>query len=150
MHNDIGMEEFNLLKVCVPVVIFGAPLGAYVINRIKRTQIANFLYVILLTQFLIASVIIQPEGQLLFFSILVFIFGIIIFSFFGKIILFAAVLRKILVPERYMGRTFARDSNKSVGFDTGSGFWKNLLSRKFIFFIFLDYLRKIYFAHSFF
>ncbi len=130
IHNDIGAEEFNLIKVCVPVVIFGAPLGVYFINRIKRTQIANFLYVIIVAQFLIAWAIIRPEGQLLFFSILVFIFGIIVFSFFGRIILFAAVLRKILVPERYMGRTFAWDINQTIGFDTGAGFLKNIVSHK--------------------
>ncbi len=133
IQRDFGNEEFKLLKVCIPIVIFGAPLGVYFVNKIKRTQIANFLYIILLTQFVIAWAIIKPRGDLLIFSIIIFFSGIVIFSLFGKVILFTAVLGKILVPERFSGRTFAWDSNKTVGFDIGLGFWKNIAKRKYFF-----------------
>lgn len=135
IHNDIGSREFQMLTACIPVVIFGAPLGVYFVNKIKRTQIANFLYIILLAQFIIAWTLINPRGELLTFSIIVFISGIIIFSYFGKIILLAEVLKKLLVPERFLGRTFAWDANKAVGFDIGMGFWKNILERKKLFLI---------------
>ncbi|MDY6967831.1 MAG: sulfite exporter TauE/SafE family protein [Spirochaetota bacterium] len=130
LYNDIGIEEFNLLKVCIPIVIFGAPLGVYYVNRIKRTQIANFLYIIILAQFVIALFIIKPDNELLIFSIIIFFCGIFIFSFFGKIILFTVVLKKILLTEKFSGKIFAWDSNNTVGFDIGEGFWKNIITRK--------------------
>ncbi len=86
---DFGTEEFNYWMVSIPVVIFGAPLGAYYINNKTRNFISKFLYIIILAQFIGALFIIRPSGQLLYFSIIVFIFGI--FFFFG----FAWLSRKI-------------------------------------------------------
>ncbi len=86
---DFGAEEFSYWMVCIPVVIFGAPFGAYFINNKTREFISKFLYVIILAQFIGALFIIKPTGMLLYFSILVFIFGI--FFFFG----FAWLSKKI-------------------------------------------------------
>jgi len=86
---DFGVEEFNYWMVSIPVVIFGAPLGAYFINQRTRDFISKFLYVIILVQFVGALLIIKPSGQLLFFSMVVFVFGL--FFFFG----FALLSRKI-------------------------------------------------------
>ncbi|MDY6935135.1 MAG: sulfite exporter TauE/SafE family protein [Spirochaetota bacterium] len=135
LYNDIGVTELNLLKVCIPVVIFGAPLGVYTLTKIKRMQIANLLYVVLLAQFVAAWAVIRPEGKLLIFSIVVFLCGIIIFSFIGNVILFGVVLKKIFVPEKFSGRTFAWDKNNTVGFDIGLGFWNNIFNQKKIFII---------------
>lgn len=88
---DFGQEEFNYWMVCIPVVIFGAPFGAYFINNKTRGFISKFLYVIILVQFIGAIFIIKPSGQLLTFSWLVFVFGI--FFFFG----FAFLSRKIKI-----------------------------------------------------
>ncbi len=86
---DFGAEEFNYWLVCIPVVIFGAPIGAYFINNKTRGFISKFLYIIILAQFIGALLIIKPTGQLLMFSVIVFIFGI--FFFFG----FAWLSRKV-------------------------------------------------------
>jgi hypothetical protein len=86
---DFGVEEFNYWLVCIPVVIFGAPIGAYFINNKTRGFISKFLYLIILVQFISALFIIRPTGQLLGFSVLVFVFGL--FFFFG----FALLSRKI-------------------------------------------------------
>jgi len=128
--SDFGREEFQILKVCIPVVIFGAPLGVYFVNRIKRTQIANFLYIIISAQFILALFFIKPDLKLLGFSALVFFSGIVIFSYFGKVILITAVLKKIVVPERFIGRTFTWDKNKSAGINIRSGFWNGILNKK--------------------
>jgi uncharacterized membrane protein YfcA len=88
---DFGPEEFNYWLVCIPVVIFGAPVGAYFINSKTRSFISKFLYLIILVQFVSALFIIKPAGTLLYFSIFVFVFGI--FFFFG----FALLSRKIKV-----------------------------------------------------
>lgn len=86
---DFGTEEFNYWLVCIPVVIFGAPIGAYFINNKTRGFISKFLYLIILVQFISALFIIKPTGTLLYFSLFIFIFGI--FFFFG----FSLLSRKI-------------------------------------------------------
>jgi uncharacterized membrane protein YfcA len=78
---DFGVMEFNYWLVCIPVVVFGAPIGAYFINNRTRGFISKFLYLVILVQFIGALLIIKPSGSLLFFSILVFFIGI--FLFFG-------------------------------------------------------------------
>ena len=78
---DFGTVEFSAWLVSVPVVILGAPLGAYFIHQRTRKFIAKFLYLVILVQFVTAYWIIQPTGQLLYFSIACFGFGL--FVFFG-------------------------------------------------------------------
>ncbi|NBC02900.1 MAG: TSUP family transporter, partial [Bacteroidetes bacterium] len=53
-------EAINYLLVCIPVVIFGAPLGAFTINKIGRKPIASILIAIIVIQFLSALFIIKP------------------------------------------------------------------------------------------
>jgi len=60
VFSSYGHGEFNILKVCIPVVLFGAPLGAYFVNKIKRIQITNFLYIIIAAQFILALFVIKP------------------------------------------------------------------------------------------
>ncbi|WP_234572611.1 sulfite exporter TauE/SafE family protein [Rhodohalobacter sp. 614A] len=72
-------EAINYLLVCLPVVIFGAPLGAFVINQIGRKTIAVLLITIIVVQFVTALIIIQPSLLLLSFSLGIFLLGMIIF-----------------------------------------------------------------------
>lgn len=72
-------EAVNYLLVCLPVVIFGAPLGAFVINQIGRKTIAVLLITIIIVQFISALIIIQPSLLLISFSLGIFLLGIIIF-----------------------------------------------------------------------
>lgn len=81
---DFGAVEFNFWLVCIPVVIIGAPIGAYVANVLKRLQIAKILYVIIIVQFIGACYIIKPTGNLLIFTISVFICGIVFFLICAK------------------------------------------------------------------
>ncbi len=81
--NDFSQPEFNYWLVCIPVVVVGAPAGAYFINKRTRGFISSFLYVIILAQFIGAIFIIQPKGKLLLFSFLVFAFGILFFFGFS-------------------------------------------------------------------
>jgi uncharacterized membrane protein YfcA len=80
---DFRQQEFNYWLVCIPVVVFGAPLGAYFINKRTRGFISKFLYIIIIAQFIGAIFIIQPRGKLLLFSFLVFGFGILFFFGFS-------------------------------------------------------------------
>ena len=76
---DIAPVVYNYWLVCIPVVMVGAPLGAYVVSKVNRMLIVNFLCIIILVQFLGAIFIINPAGRLLLFSIASFLAGIVIF-----------------------------------------------------------------------
>ena len=66
--------------VCIPVVLIGAPFGAYLTSKVKRLWIAGLLYTLILTQFVAAILIIQPSGSLLGSACLAFFIGLFIFS----------------------------------------------------------------------
>ena len=76
---DIAPVVYHYWVVCIPVVMLGAPLGAFVVSRTKRLHIVNFLCFIILVQFLGAIFILQPAGKLLLFSTGAFFAGIILF-----------------------------------------------------------------------
>lgn len=76
---DMQAEAINFWLVCIPVVMLGAPFGAYIVNKIKRLAIAYLLYVIIVVQFVAAIVIIKPSGILIAVSALTFIAGMIVF-----------------------------------------------------------------------
>lgn len=83
---DFGPEEFHYWLVCIPIVIWGAPLGAYFISKKTRHFITKFLYLIIAAQFIGALLIIRPKGELLIFTVSVFIFGILFFFGFSRLI----------------------------------------------------------------
>lgn len=72
-------EAINYLLVCIPVVIFGAPLGAFTINKVGRKPIASILIAIIIIQFLFALLIINPGFTLLIFSFGIFMTVVILF-----------------------------------------------------------------------
>ncbi|MEX0944940.1 MAG: sulfite exporter TauE/SafE family protein [Balneolaceae bacterium] len=75
----IQPEVINYWLVSVPVVIFGAPLGAYVITHINRKTIAGILITIIVVQFFSAIFIIKPGLFLSLFSLSIFMAGILLF-----------------------------------------------------------------------
>ena len=77
--NTMQPEAINYLLVCIPVVIFGAPLGAFVINKIGRKTIAMTLIVIIVVQFFTALYIIRPDSTLSLFSLGISIAGLLLF-----------------------------------------------------------------------
>ncbi|TVP97767.1 MAG: sulfite exporter TauE/SafE family protein [Balneolaceae bacterium] len=77
-------EAFHYWLVCIPVVIFGAPLGAYTITLIGRKSIAGILILIIIAQFITAIFVIKPGMDLILFSTLIFVIGIFIFFVITK------------------------------------------------------------------
>ncbi|WP_395257944.1 TSUP family transporter [Halalkalibaculum sp. DA3122] len=76
---DLQPEAINFWLVCIPVVVLGAPMGAYVISKVNRLYIAVLLYAILLVQFVSAILIIRPSGMLILFSAGIFLSGLVLF-----------------------------------------------------------------------
>ena len=77
--DSVQPEVINYWLVSVPVVIFGAPLGAFVITLINRKTIAGILIAIIIIQFLTAIFIIKPGLILSLFSFGIFTTGVLLF-----------------------------------------------------------------------
>jgi uncharacterized membrane protein YfcA len=80
---DISREVFDYWIVSVPVVLVGAPLGAYFISRKTRYFVSRLLYFIILAQFTGAVVILKPEGILLAFTVTTLLFGMLFFFWYS-------------------------------------------------------------------
>jgi len=76
-------DAFNYWLVAMPVALFAAPLGAFFISQRTQKFVANFLYVILLAQFIGAFLILKPTGLLLGFTLAIFVTGLVVFFGFG-------------------------------------------------------------------
>jgi len=74
---DFGFVEFRYWLAAISVVIVFAPLGAYIISFLSRNTIANFLYLVVLAQYIGALFILNLNGWPLVFS-----FSVVILSFF--------------------------------------------------------------------
>lgn len=81
---DMQQEAIDFWLVCIPVVMLGAPFGAFIVNRINRISIAYLLYVIIIAQFVAAVFIIRPRETLMLVSSLTFLAGIVIFFLLTK------------------------------------------------------------------
>ncbi len=83
--HDFNQESFELWLACVPVVVFFAPLGAFVISKLPREAIARLLYVILLVQFVGALVVIRPSLPQLLLCAVTLGGGLGIFAFLARL-----------------------------------------------------------------
>ncbi len=82
---DFQPAAFEMWMACVPVVVFFAPLGAFVISKLPRTRIAQFLYFILVVQFFGAMWVIKPSIVQLAMCITVFAAGLSIFIYLARL-----------------------------------------------------------------
>ncbi len=83
--NDFNQDSFNMWICCIPLVIFMAPLGSYVLSKISRFQFANLLYSILFIQFMGAIWVIRPGWVLTLMSLGVILIGVILFDVLSKL-----------------------------------------------------------------
>lgn len=79
LMQNMQPEAVGYLLVCIPVVIFGAPLGAYTINKFGRKSIVSLLIAIIVVQFITAIIVIRPDPTLIIFSLAIFCSGLLIF-----------------------------------------------------------------------
>lgn len=82
---DFNQESFELWLTCIPVVVFFAPLGAFVITKLPRHIIARLLYVILFVQFAGALVVIRPSMPQLLLCLGVLATGLGLFAFIARL-----------------------------------------------------------------
>ena len=65
--------------VCIPIVVLGAPLGAWFIKNRSRYFVAGFLYLSIVVQYIAAVVIIPMHAHLVLFSAIVVGVGTLVF-----------------------------------------------------------------------
>lgn len=76
----LAPEAWDYWWVCVPIVVVGAPFGAWFIKRRSRHFVAGLLYVSIVVQFVSAILIVPMTGELWLFSAAVFAAGTAIFQ----------------------------------------------------------------------
>lgn len=82
---DFSRESFELWLACIPVVVFFAPLGAFVITRLPRQLIARLLYMILFVQFIGAILVIRPSAPQLLLCALTLSAGLGLFAYIARL-----------------------------------------------------------------
>ncbi|MFT5734883.1 MAG: putative membrane protein YfcA [Planctomycetota bacterium] len=75
-QDAIAPEAWNFWWVCVPIVVLGAPLGAYYIKRRSRLFVANLLYASIAIQFVAALLIVPQSAMLASFTVATFLVGV--------------------------------------------------------------------------
>jgi uncharacterized membrane protein YfcA len=80
VQHQLPLEAWKFWYVCIPVVVVGAPLGAYFIRRRTRQFVARLLYASIIVQFVVALVIVPQTASLLAASCVTFVFGICLFG----------------------------------------------------------------------
>jgi hypothetical protein len=56
----VDIEAYNIWLVCVPIVVVGAPMGAILSSHFHRAVFAMLIYIVDISQFVGALVIIKP------------------------------------------------------------------------------------------
>ena len=80
VQRQLPLEAWNFWYVCIPVVVVGAPLGAYLIRSRTRHFVARLLYASIVVQFAAALVIVPQTTTLLLTSTGTFASGICLFG----------------------------------------------------------------------
>ena len=50
-HNTISEEVINYLLICAPIVIFGAPLGSIILNKLRHQLVKEIIFTLCIIQF---------------------------------------------------------------------------------------------------
>lgn len=75
---------WNYWWVCVPIVVVGAPFGAWFIKRRSRLFVAGILYTSIAIQFISALIIVPMTPRLIGFSVAIFAVGIGLFRWMAS------------------------------------------------------------------
>jgi uncharacterized membrane protein YfcA len=82
---DIAVQTYDMWLSCIPIVIFFAPLGTYLVHKISRHSFTTFLYVIFFVQYIGAMIVIKPDIPKSMLSLGIIIFGLIFFRYISSL-----------------------------------------------------------------
>jgi uncharacterized protein len=69
IFKDISAKSYHMWISAIPIVIFCAPLGTYVMSKMKKTYYSYFLYTIFIVQYIGAIYVLKPDQSKLLLSI---------------------------------------------------------------------------------
>ncbi len=84
VQGELAPEAWNFWWVCVPIVVVGAPFGAWFIRSRSRLFVARLLYGSILIQFVAALLIIPQSPRLVAFSTATFSLGVLGFWYMAR------------------------------------------------------------------
>lgn len=77
---DFSEKSYHMWLSCIPIVVFFAPLGTYVMSKLSHKAFSNFLYFIFLIQYIGAIFVIKPDLAQSILSLVIIVVGISIFK----------------------------------------------------------------------
>ncbi len=86
LRGDASRTVFLEAYVCVPIVVLGAPIGAWFIKNRSRLFISGILYVSIVTQFFWALYVLEVyrDLKLSSFSLGIFVLAVLFFNYMAK------------------------------------------------------------------
>ncbi len=82
--NDFSARSFDMWLACIPLVIFFAPLGSYVIQFLPRRRVAQFLSIVLMIQYIGAMLVLRPPMLMTAFSLALITASVISFMWLSR------------------------------------------------------------------
>ena len=82
IQQQIEVEAWKYFAVCIPVVVFGAPIGSVISSYLDRLCLARLIYILDSMQLVIADAIIRPWSSLYLSLSSIFIFFLFAYLFF--------------------------------------------------------------------
>ncbi|MEM7307458.1 MAG: sulfite exporter TauE/SafE family protein [Planctomycetota bacterium] len=84
VRGDMAAEAWGYWWVCVPIVVVGAPFGAWFIKHRSRLFVSSLLYASIGIQFVAALIIVPMTPKLVAFSLAVFVTGLLLFRWMAN------------------------------------------------------------------
>jgi uncharacterized membrane protein YfcA len=80
IRGNLSPQAWDYWYVCIPVVVVGAPLGAWFISNRTRRFVASILMLSIIVQFFCSLFIVKQTRWLLLFSASMLVMGLLLFS----------------------------------------------------------------------
>jgi uncharacterized membrane protein YfcA len=84
VFQDMSEKSYRMWLSAIPVVVFFAPLGTYLMNKTPRKLYNNFLYTLFILQYIGAVIVLKPKGENLILTTGVILTGLIVFAWLKK------------------------------------------------------------------
>ncbi|HQV66132.1 MAG TPA: sulfite exporter TauE/SafE family protein [Saprospiraceae bacterium] len=81
---DMTPATYNMWLSCIPIVVFFAPLGTFIMNKLSNKHFSHFLYFIFIIQYVGAMFVIRPGLGYSLLSVGIIICGIVFFRIISK------------------------------------------------------------------
>ena len=85
VFKDISTISYNMWLCAIPVVIFFAPLGTYLMSKTSRKLYNSMLYTLFIIQYIGAVIVLKPTGVYLLITIVIILTGLLVFWWLRRV-----------------------------------------------------------------